>query len=134
MGRFLLPLAALLLIAPLGAAAAQEPEWRQSADFDVLLKPYAFEPETLQLEAGRPVRLRFVNSGQATLTFSAPGFFRAARVRSGADSEAVEGGTIRLAPGERRTIVLVPARGRYKMRSANFIHRLLGMSGRIVVE
>ena len=135
MRRLLLIFAALLVAAPLAApAAAQEPEWRQSADFDVLLKPFAFEPETLRLEAGRPVRLRFVNSGQATLTFSAPGFFRAARVRSGGDAEAVQGGTIRLAPGERRTVVLVPARGRYKMRSANFFHRLLGMSGRIVVE
>ncbi|HEX9932397.1 MAG TPA: hypothetical protein VGB08_06095 [Allosphingosinicella sp.] len=133
--RLLLLLAAFLLASPLAAPAhAQEPEWRQSADFDVLLEPYGFEPETLRLEAGRPVRLRFVNSGQATLTFSAPGFFRAARVRSGADGEAVRDGTIRLAPGERRTIVLVPARGRYKMRSANFIHRLLGMTGRIVVE
>ena len=132
--RLLLLLVAVLLAAPLAAAAAaQEPEWRQSADFDVLLKPFAFEPRELRLEAGRPVRLRFVNSGQATLTFSAPGFFRAARVRSG-DDEAVEDGTIRLAPGERRTIVLVPAAGRYRMRSANFIHRLLGMTGRIVVE
>lgn len=129
----LLP-AALVCAAPLaGPAAAQETEWRQSADFDVLLKPFAFEPSELRLEAGRPVRLRFVNSGQATLSFSAPGFFRSARVRSG-DAEAVEDGTLRLAPGERRTIVLVPAAGRYKMRSANFVHRLLGMTGRIVVE
>jgi plastocyanin len=130
----LLLLVALLLAAPLAApSAAQEPEWRQSAEFDVLLKPFAYEPRELRLEAGRPVRLRFVNSGQATLTFSAPGFFSAARVRSG-DDEAVADGTIRLGPGERRTIVLVPAAGRYKMRSANFIHRLLGMTGRIVVE
>ena len=134
MRRLPLLLAAFALAVPLATAAtAQEPEWRQSADFDVLLKPFAFEPSELRLEAGRPVRLRFVNSGQATLTFSAPRFFRAARVRSG-DGEEVGDGTLRLAPGERRTVVLVPAAGRYRMRSANFIHRLLGMTGRIVVE
>ena len=134
MRRLLLLLAAFASAVPLAAiATAQEPEWRQSADFDVLLKPFAFEPRELRLEAGRPVRLRFVNSGQATLTFSAPRFFGAARVRSG-DDEAVADGTLRLAPGERRTVVLVPAAGRYRMRSANFIHRLLGMTGRIVVE
>ncbi|HEX8527318.1 hypothetical protein [Allosphingosinicella sp.] len=138
MRRLPLLFAAALLAAPSAvtahaSAAAQEPEWRQSAEYDVLLKPYAFEPEILRLEAGRPVRLRFVNSGQTSLSFSAEGFFRAARVRSG-DDEEVEDGSIRLRPGERKTIVLVPAAGRYRMRSSNLLHRLLGMSGRIIVE
>lgn len=129
--RRLLPfLAALIVASPL---AAQEPEWRQAADYDVLLEPFDIEPSPLRLEAGRPVRLRFVNSGQRSLSFSAPGFFRAARVRSG-EGDDIGDGSFRLAPGERRTIVLVPARGRYRMRSDNFLHRLFGMSGRIVVE
>jgi plastocyanin len=132
--RLLLLLTAFLLAAPLGASAlAQEPEWRQSADYDVLLEPFGFEPEELRLEAGRPVRLRFVNSGQRSLSFSAPAFFRAARIRSG-DGEDLADGSFRLEAGERRTILLVPAAGRYKMRSANFFHRLMGMNGRIVVE
>ena len=130
MRRLLLLLALVAFAAP---AAAQEPEWRQSADFDVLLEPFDIEPSELRLEAGRPVRLRFVNSGQTGLSFSAPGFFRAARIRSG-DGEDLADGDFRLAAGERRTILLVPARGRYRMRSANFFHRLLGMTGRIVVE
>ena len=132
--RRLLLLSALLLAAPLAApAAAQEPEWRQSADADVLLEPFDIEPGTLRLEAGRPVRLRFVNSGQRSLSFSAPGFFRAARIRS-RDGDDLADGSFRLEAGERRTIVLVPAAGRYRMRSDNFLHRLLGMSGTIIVE
>ena len=123
-------IAALLVVSP---AAAQEPEWRRAADADVLLEPFDIEPDPIRLEAGRPVRLRFVNSGQRTLSFSAPAFFRAARIRSG-DGEGLEDGDFRLRAGERRTIVLVPAAGRYKMSSANFLHRLFGMSGRIVVE
>ncbi|HEX8655000.1 MAG TPA: hypothetical protein VF693_07245 [Allosphingosinicella sp.] len=132
--RLLLLLMTALLLTPIaGGAAAQEPEWRRSADFDVLLKPYAYEPRELRLQAGRPVRLRFVNSGQRALSFSAPAFFRAARVRSG-DRDDLADGSFRLAAGERRTILLVPAAGRYRMRSSSLFHRLLGMSGRIVVE
>jgi plastocyanin len=129
MRLLLLPLA-LLLAAP---TAAQEPEWRQSADFDVLLEPFDIEPGEIRLEANRPVRLRFVNSGQRSLGFSAPSFFRAARIRSG-DGEDLRDGTFRLEAGERRTIVLVPRAGRYRMRGVNFFHRLMGMKGRIVVE
>ena len=79
------------------------------------------------------MKLRFVNQGQATHSFSADNFFSRARVRSG-DSEIVGDGSLRLAPGERRTIALVPAPGRYRVRSGNIIHRLLGMSAVIIVE
>jgi plastocyanin len=130
MPRLLLILALLFAAAP---SAAQEPEWRTAPEYDVLLRPFAYEPQTIRLEAGRPVKLRFVNQGQATHSFRAPAFFRAALVRS-RDSDLVAGGGFRLAPGERRTIALVPARGRYHVRSANIIHRLLGMTGEIVVE
>ena len=132
MRPLLLLVSALCLAAP-SAASAQEPEWRQSADFDVLLEPFDIQPGELRLEAGRPVRLRFVNSGQRSLSFSAPAFFRAARIRSGAGDDLGDG-SFRLGAGERRTIVLVPAAGRYPMRSANFLHRLFGMTGRIIVE
>lgn len=132
--RPLLLLSALLLASPLAAQpGAREPEWRQSADFDVLLEPFDIEPGELRLQADRPVRLRFVNSGQRSLSFSAPAFFRAARIRSGDGPDLRDGG-FRLEAGERRTIVLVPRAGRYGMRSPNFFHRLMGMKGRIVVE
>ena len=130
MRRFAWLLAALLAVSP---APAQEPEWRQSSEYDVLLEPFDIEPGELRLQAGRPVRLRFVNSGQRRLSFSAPAFFRASRLRSGEGDDLADG-SFSLDPGERRTIVLVPAPGRYSMRSPNFLHRLMGMSGRIVVE
>jgi uncharacterized cupredoxin-like copper-binding protein len=128
--RLPIALAAMLLAAP---AAAQEPEWRAAPQYDVLLAPFDYEPETIRLEAGRPVKLRFVNQGRATYSFAARDFFAAARLRSG-DAEHVAGGKLVLAPGERRTIALVPAPGRYRARSANLVHRLLGMSAEIVVE
>src|SRR5687768_12993269 len=125
--RFLVPLLALLLVA--APAAAQEPEWRTAREYEVLLRPFDIDPGTIRLEAGRPVKLRLLNQGQASFSFSARDFFRAARVRS-VDAGLVADGHVRLAPGEIRTIALVPATGRYRVRSGNLIHRLLGMQGR----
>lgn len=125
--------AALALAAPAPAAAQREPEWRAAPEAEILLHPFIYEPSVIRLDAGRPVRLHFVNNGRATLSFSAPAFFRAARVR-GRDARALSGGSLRLAPGERRTVALVPAAGRYRARSANLTHRLRGMSALIVVE
>ena len=124
-------LALVLLAAP--AAAQREPEWRTAPEYDVLLRPFAYEPREIRLVAGRPVRLRFVNAGRATHSFSARAFFRAAQLRAG-DGDLVRTGLFRLAPGERRTIALVPARGRYAVRSANVAQWALGMRAVIVVE
>lgn len=130
MRRFL-PLLALLAAAP--AAAQHQPEWRTAPEHDVLLRAWAIEPDVIRLEAGRPVRLRFVNQGDATHSFSAAAFFRSARLRPRDRDVAARGG-IRLAPGERRTIALVPARGRYDAGSRNLTQWLLGMRGEILVE
>ena len=121
---------ALLLAVP---AAAAEPEWHSARSYDVLLMPYAYEPETIRLAAGQPVRLNFINQGQAHFSFSAEDFFRAAQVRSG-DAQYVVDGRVELAPGERRTIALVPAAGRYGARSHNVYHRVMGMRAEIIVE
>jgi hypothetical protein len=132
MHRLLLALAALLLAG--GPASAQrQPEWRIATEVDVLLHPYRYEPREIRLVAGRPIKLRFVNNGRANLSFRAPEFFRAAQVRR-RDGRGLGGGGFRLAPGERRTIALVPARGRYTARSAFLLHRLRGMTATIIVE
>ena len=129
------PLIALLAMAAIAmpAAAQRAPEWRTAPEQDVLLRPWAIEPETIRLEADRPVRLRFVNQGQTTHSFSAGAFFRSARLRR-RDRDLAEQGRLLLGPGERRTVALVPAAGRYGTGSANPIHWLFGMRGRIVVE
>jgi plastocyanin len=124
-------LAALALAAP--AAGQREPEWRSAPEAQILLRPFAFEPALIRLEAGRPVKLHFVNNSRATLSVSAPAFFRAARIR-GREARSVADGHFRVAPGERRIVALVPAPGRYRLRSFNALHRLLGMSAEILVE
>ena len=122
---------ALLLAAP--GAAQRQPEWRTAVEADILLHPFRYEPREIRLEAGRPVRLEFVNNGRANLSFRAPRFFAAALVRRG-DRHKVAGGGFRLAPGERLSIALVPARGHYRAYSGYLLHRLRGMTARIVVE
>ena len=127
MRSFLLPLA-LLLAAP---AAAQE--WRMAPEYDVQLSAYDIQPRDIRLRAGEPVRLRFVNNSNQRLTFSAGAFFRSARMRR-RDSSMVRGGAVSVPPLSTRTVVLVPRPGRYRAQGANLLHRLLGMSGRIIVE
>lgn len=129
MRLLLLPLAALLLV----AAQPPEPEWRTAVEVDVLLRPWAYEPKTIRFPAGRPIHLRFVNQSRTAMAFGAPGFFRAARLRP-RDEDIVRRGGFRLAPGETRDVELLAPPGRYRARSFNLLHRLLGMSAEIVVD
>lgn len=131
MRLFLLTISAGLLAAP--AAAQREPEWRTAAEQDILLHPFRYEPREIRLQAGRPVLLQFVNNGRAWLSFRAPRFFAAAQIRRG-DRRRVERGGVRLAPGARLRISLVPAPGYYQAYSGYILHRLRGMTARIIVE
>ena len=129
--RILLPLLALLLAAP--AAAQREPEWRTAQEYDVLLRPWAYEPRLIRLPAGRPVR-------SISSTRAAPPWRSARRASSArrgcgrATRTSSRRGGLRLAPGERRSVDLVAPAGRYRAHSSNLIHRTLGMSAEIVVE
>jgi FtsP/CotA-like multicopper oxidase with cupredoxin domain len=124
-------LSLLCLFALAGPAPAQE--WRMAPEYDVLLTSYDIVPETIRLQAGTPVRLRFVNNSNQRLSFFARSLFRNARLR-GRDAELVADGVLEVGPLSTETIALVPKAGRYKVRSANFLHRLLGMTGTVVVE
>ena len=118
-------------IAMAGSAAAQE--WRTAPEYDVLLTSYDIAPERIVLKADQPVRLRLVNNSNQRHDFTARAFFRNARLR-GRDRKLVEGGSIEVGPLATETIAIVPKAGRYRVASRNLIHRLLGMSGTIVVE
>ena len=129
MRLLLLPLAALLLV----GAQSPEPEWRTAVEHDVLLRPWAYEPNPIRLPAGQPVRLLFVNQSPTTMAFGARAFFRASRLRP-RDADIVARGGFRLAPGESRGVDLVAPPGHYRARSFTLLHRLLGMSAEIIVE
>lgn len=127
---------ALCLAAAAPASAAQqraEPEWRQAVEQPVLIRLGAYEPDPLRLEAGRPTRLVFYNNSRTRLSLHAGSFFANAYIRSG-DADLVRDGGLVLAPGETRTIMLVPTEGRYRMRSRSWLRRLIGMSALIIVD
>ena len=130
MRRLKLVLFALLLASPLAAPAQ---EWRRAPEYDVLLTSYDIMPEVIRLQAGQPVRLRFVNNSNQTHDFSAKRFFAKAKMRR-RDGSALQDGRISVGPGQDRTIALVPVRGRYKVRSGNLFRRVMGMKGTIIVE
>ena len=128
--RRLLFLTAIFLLAP---AAGQAEDWRSAREYEVLLTSFDIQPDEIRLKAGEPVRLRFVNTSNEGHSFAAEGFFSASQLRK-RDSATVKGGRVTVPPLSSREVVLVPKAGRYRATSGNFLHRLLGMSGRIVVE
>ena len=132
MGAAMRRLFLAIALAAIGAPAPAQ-EWRMAPEYDVLLTSFDIQPKEIRLKANQPVRLRFVNNSNQGHSFEAEGFFRKSQLRR-RDGELVKGGSIEVPPLSTRTIVLVPKAGRYKASSGNFLHRLLGMSGRIVVE
>jgi uncharacterized cupredoxin-like copper-binding protein len=127
--RSLLFLLGIILAAPAAAA----PDWRESREYDVLLSSFEIQPRVIELKAGEPVRLRFINNSTSRHSFSARDFFRSGEVRP-RDRNLVSSGTIVVQPGSEREVVIVPRAGRYKARSASLYHRILGMTARIVVK
>ena len=122
-----------LLTAASLAGPAHAQEWRDAPEYDVLLTSYDIVPGTIRLKAGEPVRLRFVNNSNQKHDFSARAFFRAAQLRR-RDAALVADGKLEVPPLATETIVLVPKAGRYRISSSNLLHRVLGMTGTIVVE
>ncbi|WP_310467978.1 cupredoxin domain-containing protein [Sphingomonas sp.] len=125
--RFAALAAALLTLAPPASAKKQ---LTYQPTVTVTLTSHSFAPDPIRLAAGRPVRLVIMNRAGKVHDFTAPRFFRAARMIRG----RVPGGAIQLAAGRGATIDLIPARGNYKLHCDQFGHSLLGMKTRIVVE
>lgn len=95
----------------------------------ITLTSHRFTPSPIYLAGGVPVRLILANRAGKTHDFTAPQFFRVARVLRG----RAPGGEIRLGAGRSAVIDLVPVRGTYKVHCREFGHKLLGMSTMIIV-
>jgi len=113
--------------------ASSEADFAHARTIDISLANFSFTPRHLQLEAGVPYALHFVDTASGGHDFTAPEFFAAARIAR-EDAAAVAGGQIELAGGEERTIRLVPAAGTYKLACTHLGHAALGMTGDIVVR
>lgn len=115
------------------APAPAAPEWRQARDVELRISNFDFAPGTIRLRSGEPVRLRLVNVSPTAHSVDADAFFARAQVRT-RDGRAVQSGKVIVPANDVRELVLVPAPGRYRARSGNFVTRLLGMSSEIIVE
>ena len=115
-------LLSILMIA--ATAAAQTPvQVIEMRNFD-------YSPKSLQLAAGRPVTLTFVNRAGGAHDFTAVEFFARSRFVAG----SAIGGSIELKAGQSRSVTLVPAAGRYKVHCGHFMHKQFGMTGSILVR
>jgi plastocyanin len=102
----------------------------QPAAQTIYLSSFNFSPKPIQLAAGRPVTLTFVNRSGSSHDFMAKQFFARSRIVAGSAPD----GEIELRGGESRSITLVPARGTYKVRCSHFLHSAMGMTDRIIVN
>ena len=115
---------ALFAVALAGPAAAQTPVQV------IELRSFGYAPRTIQLMAGKPVTLTFVNRSGDSHDFTARGFFARSRIVAG----AVPDGEIELKGGQSQSVTLIPAAGRYKVHCGHFLHKQFGMTGTILVR
>jgi plastocyanin len=115
------------------AAAASAPSSAQAPAAPVqqiLLYSYGYNPNPIVLAAGKPVTLTFVNRAGKGHDFTAAKFFASSRILAG----NVSGGEVDLDGGQSKSVTLVPAAGQYKVHCGKPFHKMLGMSGDIVVR
>ena len=120
-------LAGATLALPASIAAQPRPAM---PTVNITLGSHYYQPNPIYLAGGVPVRLIFTNRSGKSHDFKAPAFFRSARMLRG---NAI-GGEVALKRGRGTVIVLIPARGTYKVHCTQPFHTMLGMTGRIVVS
>jgi plastocyanin len=124
------PLLALPLVLAVPSATAQAP-----TVFNVQLSSFKFTPKTIVLDRGRSYVLRLTNVSKDGHDFTAPAFFAASRIAA-EDRHMVRAGEVEVHPGMTHAIRLTTpaAPGRYKVKCTHTFHKLLGMSGTIIVR
>ena len=123
------PISTIAVSAVLVALAPAAPA-KTMPTVTITLTSHAFAPDPIRLAADRPVRLIFLNRAGKGHDFTAPRFFRSARLLGG----RAPGGEIDLAGGRGAVVDLVPRSGVYKVHCGHFGHKQLGMKTRIIVE
>ena len=109
---------------------AATPLAAQAPTYTINLVSFAYAPQPIQLRAGQPVTLNFVNRSNSGHDFTARSFFANSRIIAG----AVPGGKVRLGPGGTQSVTLVPRAGDYGAHCSHFLHSQFGMRTRIYVR
>lgn len=125
---------AFLIAGSIAALGAQQATPQAAATLNVVLSNFKFMPQTIVLDRGKPYILRLHNTSAGGHDFTAPGFFGAASITP-ADRKWITDGEVEIPPGQVREIRLsAPSAGRYKVKCTHRFHKLLGMTGTIIVR
>lgn len=101
----------------------------------VSMTNYAFTPNTLTLKAGETYRIHFSNDSGKGHDFTAREFFQSATVAPGDKSKLEDGDEVELDGGQSADITLTPNKpGIYPVSCTHFMHSMMGMTGKIVVQ
>jgi uncharacterized cupredoxin-like copper-binding protein len=120
--------ASLALAAPAAVAA----DWSRAKPVTVTAVEYEFSPNHLVFKRGLTYRLHIDNRGKEMHEFTAPEFFKSAKIHNpsvlNADKTEIE-----IAPGAAKDLYFVARRpGKYMLRCSD--HDWAGMTGEITVE
>ena len=124
---FPIRLAAAAALSLIGSAAASQ---TVPPVHTIQLYSYGYNPDPIILDAGKRVTLTFVNRAGKSHDFTAPRFFGSSKIVTG----NVGNGEVELRGGESASITLIPVAGRYKVHCGKPFHKVLGMSGDIIVR
>ena len=101
----------------------------------VSMTNYAFTPGTLNLKAGQTYRIHFSNDANKSHDFAAHEFFQSSIIAPQDRSKLEDGEEVELEGGQALDITLTPNRaGTYRVTCTHFMHSMLGMNGKIVVQ
>ena len=100
---------------------------------NVSLTSFSLAPDELRLKAGQPILLRIANDSGLAHDLTAPEFFSSAAIRP-VDAARISGGKVAVGPHQNVIIAMIPSAGRYPMKCSHTLHKMLGMSGTIVVD
>jgi plastocyanin len=121
--------AVIVLFAVNGGALAQT-----VTPINISLTNYAFTPSAINLKAGTTYRMHFTNDGSKGHNFNAPEFFSGSQVAR-ADVGKIDEGSVELDSGQAIDIIVTPSRaGTYSFDCTHFMHSMLGMHGKIIVQ
>ena len=126
---------AMAMAVLLGSAHAQgAPDWSSAKRIEIGLSSYAFSPAELHLQRGVPYVLHFTNAAAKSHDFSAPAFFSASTVAPDDRAKLVKG-AVELDENASTEGKLIPnTSGAYEVRCTRFMHAMLGMTGKVVVD
>jgi len=127
--------AALLPLALLAAPAAAQ-DWTKGAPVRITAGAAGFAPATLALRSGRQYVLTLRNASRDRVNFSAPSFFKYARVAP-RDAGWVVQNRVELAPGQTARLHIVAPdtpNARYDFRSTRLSDAGQNMKGEILVR